>query len=52
MDTNTSQKNETEDKAKKTDIPIQKNPKVPGYDEKNPTTKKDIQEHPENQNSG
>lgn len=28
-----------------------KNPK-PGYDEKNPHSKKDVQEHPEKQNSG
>lgn len=28
-----------------------KNPK-PGYDEKNPGSKKDIQDHPEDQNTG
>lgn len=45
-------RNENEDKKNiKQEAPdTRKNPK-PGYDESNPT-KKDIQEHPENQHTG
>lgn len=40
----------TEDQHKNPDDP-RKNPR-PGYDEKNPKSKKDIQEYPEDQNTG